>query len=135
MQSMDADQEFVRSEATEPNARGARFGIFGLANALARDGRLNREDYEWWVGANAWYDTAYPDPSTTDPGIYDRGIHPHAQAWFRVSAEHLLARLPGYLGLLTRYGIDWQEVRSPDPGRVLYEDDVQVVVDPHLYHP
>ncbi|MCQ2001040.1 hypothetical protein [Arthrobacter zhaoxinii] len=128
---MDANQEFVRYEATEPNARGARIGIFGLANGLAMEGRLSREDYEWWTSANVWYDDAYPDPSTTDPAVYDRAIHPHAQAWFRVSADHLLARIPGYIGLLTRYGVNWQERRSTDPGRVLYEDEVQVVVDPY----
>lgn len=128
---MDTDREFVRYEANEPNARGARIGIFGLANALAREGRLSPEDHKWWATSNAWYNDAYPDPSLTHPTVYDRAIHPSAQAWFRISAVHLLAGIPGYLELLSRYGVNWQESRSTDPGIVLYEDEVQVVVDPY----
>ncbi|KAD3633086.1 hypothetical protein GD627_09605 [Arthrobacter yangruifuii] len=128
---MDAGQEFIRYQAAEPNARGARIGIFGLANALAGEGVLSREDYEWWRSSNTWYNDAYPDPSITHPSVYDRGIHPYAQAWFKTSAGHLLAKIPGYLELLTRYGVRWEESRSSDPGRVLYMDDVQVVVDPY----
>ncbi|WP_341393860.1 hypothetical protein [Arthrobacter sp. G119Y2] len=128
---MDADQEFVRYQARNPNRRGVRVGIFGLANGLAREGLLKDEDYRWWAAANAWYDAAYPDPNTVDPAVYDRGINPCAQAWFKTTAGHLLARIPGYLGLLDRYGIDWEESRSRDPGEALYEDDVQVVVNPY----
>lgn len=128
---MNEDTEFVRYQATEPNARGASIGIFGLANALAAEGKLNQEDYEWWTNANVWYEDAYPDPGRIDPTVYDRGINPHAQAWFKTSADHLLARIPGYLDLLSRYGVTWQKLHSADPGKVLYEDDVQVVVDPY----
>ena len=126
---MDAAPEFVRYQATQMNTRGIYVGIFGLANGLARNGKLNDEDYEWWQNANAWYDAAYPDPSRIDPTVYDRTLNLHAQAWFKTSAVHLLARIPGYLNLLDRYGVQWEEVRSPNPGQVLYEDDVQVVVD------
>lgn len=105
-------------------------GIFGLSNGLAKEGVLNDEDYEWWVSANAWYDAAYPDPHAVDPTVYDRALHPYAQAWFKTTANHLLAKVPGYLALLGRYGVRWEELRSADPGMVLYEDDVQVVVDP-----
>jgi hypothetical protein len=128
---MDATPEFVRYQATQPSARGIYVGIFGLANGLARNGKLSDEDYRWWQNANAWYDAAYPDPSLIDPTVYDPAHNLHAQAWFKTSAVHLLARIPGYLNLLDRYGVRWEELRSPAPGLVLYEDDVQVVVDPH----
>jgi hypothetical protein len=82
--------------------------------------------------ANAWYDVAYPDPSTADSTVYNRTHDLHAQAWFKTSAVHLLDRIPGCLNLLDRYGVQWEELRSPTPGHVLYEDDVQVVVKPHL---
>jgi hypothetical protein len=128
---VDTEREFLRYQAQHPNRRGAKAGIFGLANGLAREGLLTDGDHQWWVSSNAWYDAAYPDPNTVDPAVYDRGINPYAQAWFKTTAGHLLARIPGYLDLLTRYGVGWEEVRSTDPGKVLYEDDVQVVVNPH----
>jgi len=127
---MDAQPEFVRFQATQLNTRGIYVGIFGLANGLARNGKLSDEDYQWWQNANAWYDVAYPDPNLIDPTVYDRTHNLHAQAWFKTTAVHLLARIPGYLNLLDRYGVHWEELRSPTPGHVLYEDDVQVVVNP-----
>lgn len=128
---MDAAPEFVRYQATQLNTRGIYVGIFGLANGLASNGRLSDGDYQWWQNANAWYDVAYPDPNLVDPTVYDRTHSPQAQAWFKTSAVHLLDRIPGYLNLLDRYGVQWEELRSPTPGHVLYEDDVQVVVNPH----
>ncbi|MER0428530.1 hypothetical protein ABR748_30565 [Streptomyces microflavus] len=43
----------------------------------------------------------------------------------------MLERVPGYLQVLTAHGVECQLLRSADPGRVIYEDDVQVVVVPH----
>lgn len=129
---MDAAPEFVRYQATQLNTRGIHVGIFGLVNGLARDGKLSDEDYRWWQNVNAWYDGAYPDPNLIDPTVYDRTHNPHAQAWFKTSAVRLLDRIPGYLNLLDQYGVQWEELRSPTPGIIVYEDDVQVVVKPHL---
>ena len=66
-----------------------------------------------------------------EPTVYDRGIYPYAQAWFKASTGHPLRRIPGYLDLLSRYGVSWEESRTTDPGVVLYEDGVQVVVTPY----
>ncbi|MHA7264755.1 hypothetical protein ACX80W_16330 [Arthrobacter sp. TMN-37] len=126
---------FVRWEGIHRNSRGIHPGIFGLANALARDGRLTASDYSWWLGSNLWYDAAYPDPNRVDPAVYDRTVNPTAQAWFKLSAGELLARVPGYLDLLDRYAVPWRELRSADPGVVLYEDRFQVVVRPHAVRP
>lgn len=119
---------FVRYEASAPNARGVHIGVFGLVNGLARSGSLTEEEWRWWRGANDWLDGAYPDPGTVDPTLFDKTIHPAVTCWFKSSAAHLLDRLPGYLDLLDRYDIAWVVRRSADPGPVLYEDDVQIVV-------
>ena len=48
--------------------------------------------------------------------------------WFKEhAAEHLLARVAGYLGLLDKYDIPWVKVRSDNPGVIIYDDDVQIV--------
>jgi hypothetical protein len=126
---------FVRYEGSERNARGIHPGIFGLANALARDGRLSETDYSWWLASNLWYDAAYINPQLVDASVYDRTLNPTAQAWFKVSAAHLLERIPGYLALLDRYAVLWREVRSNNPGTVLYEDEFQLVVTPWSTQP
>lgn len=120
--------QYVRYQGTEPNNRGKFPGIFGLANGLAQDELLNPIDHAWWRSANDWCNKAYPDPSSVDPGVYDRTMNPESQAWFKASAHHLIEKVKGYRLLLDRYGVGCDEVWSDDPGKIIYEDEVQIVV-------
>ncbi|UIJ35621.1 hypothetical protein [Allobranchiibius sp. GilTou73] len=38
-----------------------------------------------------------------------------------------------YLRLLDRYDVPWVQLRTAHPGRVVYQDDVQVVAVPFEY--
>lgn len=121
---------YVRFQSTERDRRGVFTGIFGLANGLAREGRLTAEQHRFWRAGNDWYDAAYTNPSLVDPTVYDPGVNPGAAAWFKTSATHLLDRIPGYLALLAAHGVPCERLESTGPGRVVYEDDVQIVVVP-----
>lgn len=48
------------------------------------------------------------------------------------TAKHLLADLHFYEDLLQRYGVEYHVLTSDDPGTLLYEDHVQIVVAPRL---
>lgn len=122
--------EYLRYEAAEPTPRGTFPGVFGLANGLAHSGRLAPEDWAWWRAHNDLLNDAYPDPTSVDPTVYDRNLHPDARAFFRTDAHDLLEVTRGYLGLLDRHDVGWREIRTYDPGRILYEDHVQVVAEP-----
>ncbi len=123
--------KYVRYQATQPNHRGTFPGVFALANGLSRDGLLAPEDQAWWRSANNWCNGAYADPCSEAPKIYDRTLNPGAQSWFKSSAQHLLKKADEYRDLLTRYGVDCDRILADDPGKVVYADDVQVVVVPY----
>ena len=131
---MDPSEQprYVRYQAAIPNRRGTYPGIFALANGLATCGRLSAEDRAAWRRANDRADRAYMDPATVDASVYDREISPTAQSWFKSTAKHLLADLYFYEDLLQRYGVEYHVMTSDDPGTLLYEDDVQIVVAPRL---
>lgn len=120
-------REWVRFEAAEPGRRGRHAGVFALANGLAHSGRLSEEDFAWWRRSNDAMNAAYAHPPA---GAYDAAGHLAAASWFRADAGGLLEAARGYLDLLTRYGVAWRERRTDDPGRVVHEDDVQVVAQP-----
>lgn len=120
---------FVRYQSPVPDRRGRRIGIFGLVNMLGQRGYLSAEEEEFRRTTNAWYDAAYTNPSTVDPTVYE--ANPHAAAWFKPSAEHLLEPIPGYLAILATHNLPCERYESRAPGRVLYEDPHQVVVVPH----
>jgi hypothetical protein len=122
---------FVRFQAVEPSERGIHVGVFGLVNVLGRGGSLDEVDEAHRVRMNRWFDDAYTDPSTVDPSVYDRAVNPRAVAWFKVpTANHLVEATAGHLEVLDRHGVAWERVESDDPGRVVYEDEHQVVVVP-----
>ena len=118
--------EFVRFRNARPNLDGFHVGIFGLVNVLGRHGMLTPDEERFRQENNAWYDAAYPTPP-----IYDKSIHPHAAAWFRTSASNLLAKVPGYLAILDAHNIAWEQLRSADPGQIIYADEVQAIAIPN----
>ncbi|GGV19884.1 hypothetical protein GCM10010245_33790 [Streptomyces spectabilis] len=119
---------YVRFESPQRHERGHFPGVFALANGLARAGRLTAAQQRFWRAGNDWFDAAYPTP---DAAFYDPERYPGAVSWFKSTATHLIERVPGHLELLAAHGVPCREVRSADPGRVIYEDEVQVVVVPH----
>ncbi|WP_030761983.1 hypothetical protein [Streptomyces griseus] len=128
----NAAGQYVRFQSPHRNSRGNFTGVFGLVNNLAREGRLTDEQESFRRRNNSWYEAAYADPSAVDPHLYDDEINPGAAAWFKWSATHLLARVPGYLEILSAHGVACRTLRSSNPGRVIYEDAVQVVVVPYV---
>ena len=123
---------YVRYQSPVPNSRGAFTGIFGLVNGLAHQGLLTDDEERFRRVSNDWYDAAYTDPSTVDPGVYDRAVNPLAASWFRVeAADWLLGPLPGYLEILHNHQVPCGQVHSDDPGRVVYSDEHQIVVVPY----
>lgn len=122
---------YLRFQSTAPNRRGTFPGVFGLVNGLARDGKLTAEQERFRNSHNAWYEANFTNPGSVDPTVYDRAVNPEAAAWFKPSARHLLDRVDGYLKILAAHGVGCELVRSADPGRVIYEDEHQIVVVPH----
>jgi hypothetical protein len=120
--------EYVRFRSAHADSRGAFVGVFGLVNVLGRHGMLAPDEERFRAESNAWYDAAYPDPYAAVPALTE---HPLAASWFKTGADHLLDRVPGYLAILDNHRIAWQRVETDEPGRVLYEDDHQVVAEPH----
>jgi hypothetical protein len=125
------DASYVRFQGTVRNEQGASPGVFGLANRLARAGKLSTEQYQFWRANNDWYDANFPNPSDVDPLVYDQETHPGAVAWFKSSSLELITRVDGYLELLAAHGVECRRVDSSDPGKIIYEDEYQVVVIPH----
>ncbi|MFI0978135.1 hypothetical protein ACH4SP_14195 [Streptomyces sp. NPDC021093] len=127
----DEAARYVRFQGTAPHPRGHFPGVFALVNGLARDGKLTPEQEVFRRANNDWYDAAYPEPSSIDPSVYDHSVNPGAVAWFKSTSTGLIARVPGYLEILDAHGVECVEVRSAGaPGRVVYEDEWQVVVVP-----
>ncbi|WP_232317968.1 hypothetical protein [Neomicrococcus aestuarii] len=104
-----------------------------MANGLRSEGLLNDDELRWLEEPNTAANAAYTDPSTVTPDCYDSVLNPGARSWFKSDASELLQMTAGYLQLLDCHGIQWMELRTRTPGRIVYEDTVQVVAVPYNY--
>jgi hypothetical protein len=124
---------FHRFQSAVPNGRGRFPGVFAMTNGLLRAGLLSDADEEWVREENARGELAYTDPSSVVLDCYSPTTNSGARSWFRSEARELLAMTSGYTALLDRYGISWVELRTERPGRIVYEDEVQVVAVPFTH--
>lgn len=99
-----------------------------MVNMLGHRVLLSAGEEEFRRTTNAWYDAAYTNPSTVDPRVYDD--NPLAAAWFKPAAAYLLEPVGGYLEILAAHNVPCERYVSSAPGRVIYEDEAQVVVVP-----
>jgi len=117
-----ADTGYVRFRSPYPSFSGLKIGVFGLVNVLGRRGMLTPDEERFRRENNDWYNAAYPEPD-----VYGPDTDPLAECWFKASSHELLSRVSGYLAILDAHSIAWEEVRTTDPGTILYEDRWQVV--------
>lgn len=125
--------EFIRFQSAVPNRHGRYPDVFAMANGLAAAGMLAANDLAWLRTANDNANRAYPDPTAVTPGCYDPAVNPGARSWFKIDAVALIALTRDYLALLDRAGIAWVELRTSSPGRIVHEDEVQVVAVPYVH--
>ncbi|MFJ6344491.1 hypothetical protein ACIQLM_03085 [Pseudarthrobacter oxydans] len=125
--------EFIRYQSAVPNRRGRFPGVFAMANGLRNEGLLGEADKQWLQSANANANAAYTDPTTVTADCYNSELNPGARSWFKAESTQLLDMTAAYLDLLDRHDIPWMALRTRNPGRIVYEDEVQVVAVPHTY--
>jgi hypothetical protein len=126
----EVELSYVRYQSARANADGLYVGIFGLVNVLGRHGMLTSDEEATRRRWNAWYDSAYPNPTADGSQAYTRS---GAVAWFKRGARpDLLEPVPDYLRILDAHHIAWEVVETDDPGDVVYEDEAQVVAVPRV---
>ena len=123
--------EFIRYQSAVPNRRGRFPGVFAMANGLRNEGLLSEADKQWLQVANA--NEAYTDPTTVVADCYNSELNPGARSWFKAESTQLLDMTAAYLDLLDRHNIPWLALRTRNPGRLVYEDELQVVAVPHTH--
>lgn len=104
-----------------------------MANGLRDEGLLGESDKQWLQIANANASAIYANPTTVEANCYSAELNPGARSWFKAESTQLLDMTAAYLDLLDRHDVPWMALRTRNPGRLVYEDAVQVVAVPHTY--
>ncbi len=120
--------EFVRLQATYRGRLGIEVGVFVAVDHLRRADRLSEDEEELYFDIDDWFNANLPNPP-----FYGDGNSVGAVTWFkRSTSPRMLKRLEPLCEILTKYGVEWVVAESSDPGNVIYEDEFQVGVIPHI---
>ena len=99
-------------------------GPFSSARAAIEAGYADAFQEERVQGLFDWFNEHMPCPP------FGQGrFAVSATCWFKDTARDYIANTRELVGILDEMGIPTHMYRSANPGKILYEDDIQVVVE------
>lgn len=99
-------------------------GIFTEANLLKEDGNLSPYEEEWLEEVFGWFNSHLPCPPFA-AGRFSRD----AVAWFKADSSEFIARMWDIVALIQNHDVPVRLLKSQNPGKIVYEDDHQIVVE------
>jgi hypothetical protein len=99
-------------------------GIITEARLLRDRGGLDQDRASWLEEALAWFNANLPVPPFSSSN-WPRD----AVTWFRDDAGEPIKRMWEIASLLKDHGVPVRLLRSSNPGRILYQDSYQIVVE------
>ena len=98
-------------------------GVVAEARFLLDDGLLSAEEEARLAASYDWLNSHLPVPPFSTSSWPD-----DVSAWFKHTAHEPIRCMRDLAGLLEDHGQPVRMLRSRNPGRVVYEDEFQVVV-------
>jgi hypothetical protein len=100
-------------------------GILSQAKHLRNTGVMTAEEEARLEARYDWFNAYLPEPPYDD--------HPSwswdAVSWFKDDALPFITRMWDIVAILEEHGVPVRMLRSRNPGRVVYEDRYQIVVE------
>jgi len=109
--------------ASRHRGSGSPAGLFASLYALERQGLLADYELAWFHAEEAWFRAHLIAPRR-------KGLSNHAVFWFRSSATECVARMRALAELLRDRDTPVDELQTTRPGRIVYEDRLQVAAVP-----
>ena len=100
-------------------------GILVAAHDLRNEGDLSPEEFIVVAECLKWFNSKLKVPKELrEPGT-DRAL-----SWFKASAVEPIGKMWDLVYLMRNHGVNIELFKSENPGRVIYEDEWQVVAFP-----
>ena len=101
-------------------------GVITEARFLSERGEL--EDYQvaWLEETYEWFNEHLPCPPFSANKELQNGA-----CWFKSSADESIKKVWEIVALLKEHDIPVRILKSKNPGKCLYEDDFQIIVEEH----
>jgi len=99
-------------------------GIITEARLLRDRGGLDQYQEAWLEESYEWFEANLPVPPFSSSGWPKDAV-----TWFRDNAGEPIQKMWEIVSLLKEQGVPVRMLRSANPGKILYEDSCQVVVE------
>lgn len=99
-------------------------GLITEARLLRDRGSLYPHEASWLEEAYGWFNANLPCPPFSSSNWPEEAV-----SWFRDDADEPIRRMWEIAHLLKEHGVPVRMLRSENPGKVLYEDSYQIVVE------
>jgi len=99
-------------------------GIITEARLLRDNGGLNQDQISWLEEVYKWFNATLPAPPFSS-GSWPRD----AVCWFRDDVGEAIKKMWEIASLLKEHGVPVRMLRSANPGKILYQDPYQIVVE------
>ncbi len=123
-----SDGSYIRVQVEYRGRLGVEVGVFVAVDHLRRAGRLSPAEETRYFDIDDWFNENLPNPD-----FYADGNSVGAVTWFRPPIPpEMQEHIDELCGILTAHGVAYHRVTSDEPGTVVYEDEFQVGVVPHV---
>lgn len=103
-------------------------GVFTIAQGCSDDGRFNQYERDRLEQIFDWFNEHLPCPPF-EANLKSRAWSRDCVAWFHESASHMIANMWELVWMLQEAGVPARMITTTKPGKVLYEDEYQIVAE------
>lgn len=99
-------------------------GVVASARGLRDQGELQTDQVLWLEALFDWFNF-----NLSVPPFQSKKLSGDCVSWFKHDAEVHIKKMRELCALLSDHGVAVRMLRSKRPGKIVYEDDYQVVVE------
>ena len=99
-------------------------GVITEARILRDENKLHSYEEEWLEDIYDWFNSHLPHPPFST-AKFPRDV----VTWFRSESSDFIARMWDIVAIIESHDVPVRVLKSQNPGKVVYEDDYQVLVE------
>ncbi|MBN1696005.1 MAG: hypothetical protein JW881_00705 [Spirochaetales bacterium] len=97
-------------------------GVFSSARILKDKGKLYPYEEAFVEELFEWFNRKLPCPPFSSTNWPDNAV-----SWFKDTALEYISKLREIIALIEEKGVSVRTIKTSDPGKIVYEDDFQIV--------
>lgn len=99
-------------------------GVLAEARLLRDENELYPYEEGWLQEIYDWFNSCLPTPPFST-GAFSK----NAVAWFKTESGEFITRMWDLVAILENHDVPVRLLRSQNPGKIVYEDEYQVLVE------